>query len=243
MPYHEIDRVLCQLATTFTVRDIMVEKKELVCASSQSDAQQLLTQHPEFDIIPLPATGPITDYVRRDEQEVRKIDLIDLISDGTNLLDIPHLMGKRDFFFVLSSNIIVGFVHFSDLNKSLMKLPFFVLFEAVERYLWRLVSSRLNEADLPKVLDASRVETLKQRKAKAQKKDVDVGWSGLLSFDEILKFAIHYRIIQIAPTEQETLANMRNRVVHTDKLLVEAHKDTAKLVKTHELCQEILKGT
>ena len=152
MPYHEIDHVLCQLATTFTVRDIMVEKKELVRASSQSDAQQLLTLHPEFDIIPLPATGPITDYVRRDKQKLRKIDLIDLISDGTNLLDIPHLMGKRDFFFVLSSNIIIGFVHFSDLNKSLMKLPFFVLFEAIERYLWRLVSSRLNEEDLLKLV-------------------------------------------------------------------------------------------
>ena len=93
------------------------------------------------------------------------------------------------------------------------------------------------------MLDATRVEGLNRRKARAQKKDVDLGWSGLLTFDEILKFAIHYGVIQIAREDQEILANMRNRVAHADKLLVEAHKDTAKLVKTHELCLEILKGT
>jgi hypothetical protein len=151
-------------------------------------------------------------------------------------------MSKRDFFFVLSSNTIAGFVHFSDLNKSLMKLPFFVLFETVERYLWPLVSSRLDESDLLKVVSEQRAETLKQRKVKAQKKDVDVGWSGLLSFDEILGFAIYYGIIQISHPDREVLANMRNRVAHTDKLLVEAHKDATKLVKTHELCQKIING-
>ena len=237
-----IDRVLRQLAATFTVRDIMVETEALLRAPSKADAQEMLARHSEFDIIPLPATGPITAYIRRDEQEVKKIGSPDLISDGTSLLEIPHLMSRRDFFFVLSSNTIAGFVHFSDLNKSLMKLPFFVLFEAVERHLWPLVSSRLDDSDLLKVVGEQRAETLKQRKAKAQKKDVDVGWSGLLSFNEIIGFAIHYGIIRISDPDRGVLANMRNRVAHTDKLLVEAHKDTAKLVKTHELCQKILNG-
>lgn len=239
---HPIDYVLHRLAATFTVRDIMVGTEKLVRASSKTDAEHLLKENPEFDIIPLSTAGPITAYYRRDEQEVRKVVAVDLISDGTNLLDVPHLMSKRDFFFILASNTIAGFVHFSDLNKSLMKLPFFILFEAVERHLWPQVSSRLSEVDLVKVLDGSRVEKLKERKAKAQKKDVDVGWSGLLSFDEILKLAIHYEFIRITHSDREVLANVRNRVTHTDKLLVEAHKDTAKLIKTHELCRNILNG-
>lgn len=117
----------------------MLETDALTRASSRGTAQELLTQHPEFDIILLPATGIVTAYVRRDKPEVLTIGSADLMSDGTSLLELPQLLTKRDCFFVLSSNTIAGFVHFSDLNKSLMKIPFFVLFEAVERYLWPLV--------------------------------------------------------------------------------------------------------
>jgi hypothetical protein len=220
----------------------MVASSDLVRASSKTDAQEMLIKHSEFNIIPLPATGPIIQYMRRDEQEIKKISSLDLISDGTSLLELSRLMSKRDFFFVLSSNTIAGFVHFSDLNKSLMKIPFFILFEAVERHIWPLVSSKLDESDLSKVMDEQRAETLKKRKMKAQKEDVDVGWSGLLYFNEILALAIHYGIIQISTSDREVLANMRNRVVHTDKLLVEVHGDITRLVKTHELCQKILNG-
>jgi hypothetical protein len=235
-----IDHVLRQLAASFTVRDIMVERNNLVCSNSHDNAQLLLSQHPEYDIIPLPVTGPLTAYVRRDEQKVRKISSIDLISDGTSLMDLPCLLDDRVFFFVLSSNQINGYIHYSDLNNSLMKLPFFVLFEAVECFLWQLVSGRLDEADIPVVLDQDRVNTINKRKSKAQKNDVDMGWSGLFTFSEILKFAFHYGFIDTNNEDRDILTTVRNRVAHADKLLIKEHKDAKELAKTYNLCQQIL---
>jgi hypothetical protein len=184
-----IDHVLQQLAATFTVREIMVETDKLVRASTPSEAQHLLAQHPEFDVIPLPATGQVTEYLCRNDEKPREVTSSHLISDGTSLLDIPRLMERQVFYFILSSNTIAGFVHFSDLNKSLVKLPFFVLFEAIERRLWSLIHERLNEEDLRMVLGAPRLKGLNQRKMNAREEDVDVGWSGLLSFREILNLA------------------------------------------------------
>lgn len=238
-----IDRVLRQLAGTFTVRDIMVETTALVRAESSTQAGKLLDEYPDFDIIPVPLTGVITAYVRRNKQGIQQIRADDLISDGTSILDLPQLMSNRDFFFVLSSNAIAGFVHFSDLNKSLVKLPFFVLFEAVERRVWPLVADQLDEADLRNVLDPQRVDILRKRRADAQEKDVDIGWSGLLSFAEMLKFAVYYNILDVDQADQEILSRMRNSVAHSDKLLVKNHKDVPKLVKARMRAEHILKST
>lgn len=236
----QVESILTQLSETFTVPDLMVKVADLTRASDQPEAQQLLSKHPEFDIIPLPSEGAITSYLHRNGTKIESISPKDLISDGTSLIDLPKLFTEREFFFVLSSNTISGFVHFSDLNKGLMKLPFFVLFEAVERNLWSVVAKRIAEEDLSEVLDKQRIQTLKQRMKGARKKDVDLGWAGLLSFDEILKFSINYDIIRLSDIDRELLANFRNRVAHSDRLLVEEQKDTHKLVRSREICLGLL---
>ncbi len=235
-----VERTIAQLSETFTVRDIMVELPQLIRANDHREARQLLSNHPEFDIIPLPSNGPVTGYFHRVRSRKERIRLSDLISDGTSIIDLPDLLSKRDFFFVLSLNVVCGFVHFSDLNKELVKLPFFVLFEAVERHLWPAVTARLTESDLEEVLDEQRVKLLKQRMNRAKKKNVDLGWAGMLSFDEILRFSKHYGVIQLSYSELKVLANLRNRIVHSDRLLVDEHKDTQRLVQSRELCRELL---
>ena len=235
-----IERTIAQLSETFTVRDIMVELPQLIRANDHQEARQLLSNHPEFDIIPLPSSGPVTGYFHRAGSMEERIRLSDLISDGTSIIDLPDLLSKRDFFFVLSLNVVCGFVHFSDLNKELVKLPFFVLFEAVERHLWPAVTARLTESDLGKVLDKQRVELLKQRMNRAKEKKVDLGWAGMLSFNEILRFSMYYGVIQLSHIELEVLASVRNRIAHSDRLLVDEHKDTQRLVQSRELCRKLL---
>lgn len=235
------ERILTQLASTFTVREIMTETDKLLRAQSVTEAKEQLSQHPEYDMIPVPATGPVAAYLRRDDHTLKPISSQDLVSDGTSLLSVPFLMSKKDFFFVLSSNTIAGFVHFSDLNRSLMKLPYYVLLEAVEKHLWPLVSAKLGNSELPSgVIDPKRWGDLKERKARAEKDDVDIGWIGLLYFDEILRFASHFGVIALSNKDRETLVNIRNRVAHTDRLLVDSHKDVGLLVKTRELSMKLL---
>jgi hypothetical protein len=235
-----VERTLAQLSTTFTVCDIMVDLPHLVRAKDYEEARQFLSNCPRIDVIPIPAIGPVRGYLHRVGSRKERIRPIDLISDGTSIIDLPDLLSERDFFFVLSLNDICGFVHFSDLNKGLVKLPFFVLFEAVERHLWTAVTTKLTEGDLEKVLDKKRVKILKQRMNRAKKRNVDLGWAGLLSFDEILRFSVHYGVIKLPNSELKVLTNIRNKIVHSDRLLVDEHKDVQKLVQSRELCRKLL---
>jgi hypothetical protein len=59
----------------------------------------------------------------------------DLISDGTRLLDLVEFLEEREVAFVLSHRHIDGYVHFSDFNHHLVKLTFYVILEAAERWL------------------------------------------------------------------------------------------------------------
>lgn len=147
-----VEATLAQLARTFTVRDIMVAVDGMTRANTPEEAGRLLAEHPDYDHIPLPAHGEVGGYVRRGDLRFQPVRPVDLISDGTSLLDVPDLMVRRDFVFVLSSNRIRGFLHFSDLNNELVKLPFFVLFETIERMLTPQLEDRLTDDALEQVL-------------------------------------------------------------------------------------------
>lgn len=238
----QTERTLAQLANTFTVRDLMVDLSDLVRADSESEAEELFKNYPNFDVIPLPKTGPIKTYISREKKKRKSIRSDNLISDGTSLLDLPSLLKERPFYFVLSGITICGFIHFSDLNKTQMKLPLFVLLEAVEHRLWSALkgSGKSIDSDLSEVLDPKRAETLKKKVERARKNDVDAGWDGLLNFGEIMLFGVHYGLVNVASDRRQLLTEIRNRVVHSDRLLVEKHKDTQKLEQTREVCNAIL---
>lgn len=237
-----IESILNQLARTFTVRDIMIPVSTLTRAADPAEAQQILHEHPEFDVIPLPQQGPIGGYFCRDSGQFSRVQTGDLLGDGTSLLDLPELLVDRKFYFVLSSSRVGGYLHFSDLNKGLVKLPLFVLFEAVERQLWAAIQPRITEADLAMMLDPQRANNVIKKRARKQNHNVDMGWAGLFSFDEIVRFSIHYGQISLSSTEQEILANYRNRVAHSDKDLINDHRDIKKLVTAVKLCQTVLKN-
>ncbi len=159
----------------------------------------------------------------------------------TSVLELPELMRQKEYYFVLSESLVAGYIHFSDLNNSLVKLPYFILLEAIERHVWQAISSRLNEEDFPKVLsDDIRVQQLKQMHAKAAEEKTDMGWEGMLPFSEMLTFAVYYGVSRLTKNNIQLLSEVRNRVAHTDRPLVQTHSDMHKLVKIRELCQKLL---
>jgi hypothetical protein len=94
-----LKETLKRLATTFTVRDIMVPRGGLVCSDDEEHASKVSDDNPDFNVIPIPQEGPLTGYFERDSRNTKKIALNDLISDGTSLLDLVEILEDRQFCF------------------------------------------------------------------------------------------------------------------------------------------------
>ena len=154
---NNVEDTLAQLGAAFAVRDIMVRYEDLQLVDDESEARRFFEEQEDYDYTASPKTGRITTYYKRDELKGQQLRQEDLLSDGTGLLDLLDLLTARDFFFVLSANRICGFVHFSDLNDELVKLPLFVLLAAAERRLWHRVREGLTEAELEGALVPERL--------------------------------------------------------------------------------------
>lgn len=239
----KVSDTLRQLGASFTVRDIMVPCEDFVLIDSESKAQCFFDKYEDFDYTASRTRGQITTYYKRGEPEGFDLGQEDLLSDGTSLLDLLDLMVGREFFFVLSANRVCGFVHFSDLNHELVKLPLFVLLAAVESRLWSYVKEGLTEGDVEFVMDPARFDQVVRRLKEARERNVDREWGGLLHFGEILELARFRDLIWISADDRCQLTKARNRVAHHDQLLVERHEDVRELARIRNLCRELMRGS
>lgn len=236
-----VEQTLTQLANAFTARDIMVDVDEMARADDPGEAARLLEAHSEYDQIPLPAHGRVGGYYARNDNKFHAVQRSDLISDGTSLLTLPELLADRTFFFVLTSNHIQGFIHFSDLNNGLVRLPLFALFEAIERHFTRLVVAEHPDQDtLGSVLTEKRVTELRDKVAKATKHRSNRSALDYLSFDEVLRLCDHFHLIPLKGEDRQTLSKVRNLVVHPYHPLIEEHRDVRDLVRVHTVAKRLL---
>lgn len=237
----KVENTLAQLGTAFAVRDIMIRYENLQLVEDEPEARRFFEEQEDYDYTASPKTGRITTYYKRGEPKGQPLRQEDLLSDGTALLDLLDLLATRDFFFVLSANRICGFVHFSDLNDELMKLPLFVLLAAAERRLWHSVREGLTEAELKGALVPERFEQVLKRFEEAKEQKADRDLEGLLYFGEILKLAKNRGLrLQISSDDRGRLNDTRNRVAHHDRLLIEKHKDVRKLARIRDLCRKLI---
>jgi len=238
----KVEDTLAQLGAAFTVRDIMTRYEDLRLVDGEPEARRFFDEQEDYDYTASPKTGRITTYYKRDEPKGHSLRQEDLLSDGTSLLDLLDLLATRDFFFVLSANRICGFVHFSDLNDELVKLPLFVLLAAAERRLWRKVGEGLTPAELKSALVPDRLDEVLERFKEAKEQRADRDLEGLLYFGEILKLAKNRGLLpSMSSDDRGRLKDTRNRVAHHDRLLIEKHKDVRKLAKVRDLCKGLIR--
>lgn len=239
----KVSDTLRQLGTSFTVRDIMVPLEDLLLIDSESEARRFFDEYEDFDYTASRTRDQITTYYKRGEPEGFDLAQEDLLSDGTSLLELLSLMAGREFFFILSANRVCGFVHFSDLNHELVKLPLFVLLATVESRLWSHVKEGLTEDDVKYVMDPDRFHEVVQRLKEAREQNVNRGWEGLLYFSEILELARNHDLVDVSADERRRLNEARNRVAHHNRLLVEKHEDVRELARIRNLCRELMRAS
>lgn len=234
------NQTLNKLSSSFSVCDIMISSEDIVSAINYEEAIKLLEVN-DFDIIPIKnRNGKITGFLERDIKQTTNVNFELIISDATSILELIDYLENKKFIFVFRGNKIGGYIHFSDLNNELVKLPLYLLFEAIESKLITELNGKINAEELRKILDTERVTFIKSKMERLKKSDANLNWFSLLYFGEIVKLASLLNIIIIKGNEIDTIAKVRNLISHSGTPLVEKHTDVKKLSDAKKICYRIL---
>jgi hypothetical protein len=178
--------------------------------------------------------------LERGQKTAKHVNIRDLISDATPILDLVDTLTGQKFCFVLSKRKIAGLVHFSDLNNHLVKLPFFVILEALEQHLLGKVGPSIDENSIKLIFGQDKFDELEFKMQRLKKNRADLDWVNLLSFKLIVEAACHFGIISLKPGEVKLISEVRNLVAHADRTFIEKHSDVLRLAETKRLCLSIL---
>ena len=233
-----IEETLKRLATTFTVKDIMVPDADLTIAADDLAAIRVSHDNPDFSVIPIRQNGKLTGYFERDSRSTKKIELNDLISDGTSLLDLVEILEDRQFSFVLSHRRIEGYVHYSDLNHHLVKLAFYVVSEALERVALDSIQGRDDRESLKRDLDPARFKQIED--AYKRTGDAARGLVSYLNIADLLRLAAKANAIHIEDGVVKVIKDVRDASAHPSNNLVSSYADVKKLADVKRECLLVL---
>ena len=233
-----MDKALAKLDRIFSAQDIMTPVQMLERTDRLEDAIPLFK---EYDVVPYPKTGRIEGFFRRKTDALIDLRLDYLISDATSLLDMLQLFDKTPFYFIIAGNKVTGYVHYSDLNKPAMKIPLFVLFQILEKNLWDRIKDEITE-DIVRNVYQDNAQRYVNKREKARKKNVDIGWTGIFTLPGILKLARHLQAVDLSDEQIELLRLTRNDVAHSDHNLINKEGDVSRVAAAVKLCQSSFKG-
>jgi hypothetical protein len=237
MPTHE--ETLKRLATTFTARDIMTRRDALICGNDEADAIRASNEHADFDVIPIMPGGKLTGYFERDSRRANNIEVNDLISDGTSLIDLVDIFERRKFSFVLSHQYVNGYVHYSDLNHQLVKLTFYVLLEALQKHALGSIGAKANDRRyLAEVLGEPRANQIEEHYRDAGRAGRNL--SNYLNISDILKLAIKEGTMELDMALVRFMKEARNGAAHVLENLVSNYGDVNKLAQVKREAMRIL---
>ena len=235
-----VEQTLERLAQAFTAQNIMSGIDKLVCASNEAQALSLLKSNPSYDLIPILTNGGATLYLERGQKNSKQVNIRDLVSEATPILDLVDILTSQKFCFVLSNRTIAGLVHFSDLNNHLVKLPFFVILEALEQHLLGKVGPSIDENSIKEIFGQDKFDELEFKMQRLKKHRADLDWVNLLSFKLVVEAACHLGLVTLQVQEVRLVSEVRNLVAHADRTFVEKHSDISRLSETKRLCLSIL---
>lgn len=241
MAIPSLEETLQRLATSFTVRDIMIPAEKLICAPREKDAPTVSAEKPDFNVIPIKPHKQIKCYYERDSRETKPITPHDLISEGTSILDLVRIFANnRGFYFVLAQCQIAGYVHFSDLNNRVVKLTIYTIIEALESHALISLGSSIDEEFLMKSLAKGRFKKIKSLFERAREKDANRSWADFLNIEDILRLAVKSGTIQLPEHMIKAIVCVRNKVAHQVRPLINEQRDAALLERVACQCRQAL---
>lgn len=224
---------------SINVSKIMVPSKYLQRAND-SDKAMFYFKEFGYSIIPYPEKDKITGYFNNVRYNGVESIYKFLISSDTPVISLPRLFLDNPFYFVINSNEIVGYIHLSDLNNTLVKLPFYTLFETIESKIFESVKN-VSEEVIKNAFPKEEFKKIINKKKRLSNKDLQNGWIGCFYFSDMLTLSIFLCNITISKEEKKILIDYRNRIAHADKLLVNDHSEIIQLINVRKIIDRILK--
>jgi hypothetical protein len=230
-----------ELIRMLTAKIIMTPTADLTCAGRFTDARDAMVVG-GFEIVPAKQGDLITAYWHTTPAgsiSKRKVDFPRVVSDGCDIPALVPVLAERRYVFVVGGDRVVGYIHFSDLNRPQVKVPFFVLFEALERLLVERLRACLTPESL-RVALPRRAKRLLEQYAERQAAGADHSLATVLSFTEVLRAARSLGQLVIEDDGIELLSTFRNLVAHAGKDLVRDHEDVKRLAACQTLVRQLL---
>lgn len=221
---------------SLSVKEIMIPKTAFVRADSAGKARGVFKQHPDIDMLPIPANGEPTHIIFRGNSQVRPIPRSMLISESTPIVDLARMFHEaHDGFFVLSGRSIAGLVHFSDLNSPVCKIPYFALTEFIEGLLLSQISKEeVTVENLTPIL--GRDKALGILKRVRDLADMLPTPAAAMYFKELLTYCKGRKGIALDAKDIKLLNEFRNRLHHAGRKLITSPDDKTFVVEAEELC-------
>jgi hypothetical protein len=143
--------------------------------------------------------------------------------------------------FVYYRTEAVGLVDVSDLNKPLARMVWLhPILECEQRIVEQTVKHGHDDADIARALgDTAKRALKKQRKALQQ--DLKLSLLSFAYFREVLRAAVRFGFISVSDAEVEKLNNLRNRLAHPTRSLIEHKGQCDELIWARKICGQILK--
>lgn len=225
-------RLGSQLIGQLTIEQVMVPTRDLCRADTKEQADLM---HADFDVVPYPKRGEITGYFIRDFNELKPIETKVLLSHGTPIINLPQIFLSRPFSFIIATNRISGYIHYSDLNKPVARVPFFSAFQMAEGTIWERIQERISDDLLRTHLEKKRFDRLAGLKKKRKRGNADLGWQDVLSLPDIVRIGRRLHQARLTDEEVTLLEEYRNRTVHANKQLIKSEGDIRSLCQVVSL--------
>jgi len=234
----KVEDMMSQFSSAFTVTSVMTKLCDMQCAETADQAAALYQQY-KYDVVPQISGVDVTRFYERGSELVA-INRDHLISDGTRITDLFQLLSVREFYFVLASDRISGYIHFSDLNTPLVRVPIYMLLQATERHLLSIVMSRVNTDDLEEYLGVERIKQLGRFLNSGKRGNADTSIWDVLGIQDTLSIVFQLALaVELRENDINCLKALRNDIAHVGNQLIDRHSKANELARQLRLCDSL----
>jgi len=225
------------------IEDIMTPRTAFkVVGDNETERAPKLAEKYDYDAIPVVRRGAIIKYWDRKTESILPIIKKHRVPHDASIEQtLPHL-NNHLIQFVCYRSEVVGLVDLSDLNKPMGRLPWLHPMLEFEQYIVNKADGKgFTDEQILTALGKNAAKSVRKRRENARSEDLVIPLLAFAQFSEVLNAAVHLGIVQIEKAEIHLLVDLRNKLAHAGRILIENRKtDGMKLLDGFEICRRLL---